>query len=74
MVAGTFNLVMAQRLSRKVCTLCRHQISVKDTQQRLDAREAFSTMDKEELKKEIVKRGITQEQRLQFINEGLVWQ
>ncbi len=74
MVAGTFNLVMAQRLSRKVCTLCRHQVSVKDTQQRLDAREAFSTMDKDELKKEIVKRGITQEQRTQFINEGLVWQ
>lgn len=73
MVAGTFNLVMAQRLSRKVCTMCRQQVNIKESQLRLDAKESFATMDKEALKKEIIQRWITQEQRLQFINEWLVW-
>jgi type II secretory ATPase GspE/PulE/Tfp pilus assembly ATPase PilB-like protein len=73
MVAGTFNLVMAQRLSKKICTTCRAQLNVKDTPHFHDAVDSFNTMEKEELKQEIIKRGITQQQWLDFVNNGVTY-
>lgn len=72
MIAGTFNLVMAQRLAKKVCHHCKQQVTIKDTKERNFARESFNTMDKQKLKEEIIKRWITPQQRQQFINDGII--
>jgi type II secretory ATPase GspE/PulE/Tfp pilus assembly ATPase PilB-like protein len=34
MIAGTFNLVIAQRLARKICTNCAKEIDVKSDERR----------------------------------------
>jgi len=75
MVAGTFNVVMAQRLIRRLCTDCKHPISIKDTPQRRDAVDAFRGLTPDVLKNEIVSRGITPEQWKAFITDGtmLMW-
>lgn len=70
MVAGTFNLVMAQRLIRRVCSECKHTISVKDTPQWVDAVDSFRGLDANVLKKEILSRDITPEQWRAFIVDG----
>ena len=69
MVAGTFNLVMAQRLVRKVCTQCQHTTCIKDTPRRKDAVDAFRGLDANILKKEIVSRGLTPEQWKNFVTD-----
>lgn len=71
MVAGTFNLVMAQRLIRRVCKDCKHTVSIKDTPQWKDAVDAFRGLDPNVLKNEIVSRDITPDQRKAFITD---WQ
>ncbi len=58
MLAGTFNFVMAQRLSRKVCTNCAHEVDMKTDKQYLWAREEISRIPKETLVSEMKKRGI----------------
>ena len=70
MVAGTFNLVMAQRLARTVCPHCPTITSVKGQEWFEHAKEAFVSMDKTKLSDEVRKRGITQEQRVAFMQEG----
>jgi type II secretory ATPase GspE/PulE/Tfp pilus assembly ATPase PilB-like protein len=72
MLAGTFNLVMAERLVRKVCDHCAAKVSIKDDPKFTYAKESFRNFDKVLLKKEIASRHITQEERNDFINEGLV--
>jgi len=72
MLAWTFNLVMAERLSRKVCYNCKQQVSVKWTSQHHFAIESFRNILPEALKKEIVSRNITQEQRNSFINDWMI--
>lgn len=73
MLVGTFNLVMAERLVRKVCEHCKIQTSVKDNPQYRFAKESFKNFDKEALKKEIISRGITQQQRSDFVNNGILY-
>ncbi len=72
MLAGTFNVVMAERLARKVCYNCKQITSVKWTPQHRFAVESFRNILPEALKKEILKRNITQEQRNLFINEWVI--
>jgi type II secretory ATPase GspE/PulE/Tfp pilus assembly ATPase PilB-like protein len=71
MIAGTFNLVMAQRLSRKVCDKCKTEVNIKEQYPVLYkyATKALSDMDQEDLKKELVLRKINQEQWENFINK-----
>ena len=56
MVAGTFNLVMAQRLVRRICSTCKKETSVKDTKHWKDSIDAFRGLDTNILKKEILLR------------------
>lgn len=72
MLAGTFNVVMAERLARTVCPHCKAPFSVKWTEQHRFAVESFKNILPELLKKEIIKRNITQEQRNSFINDGMI--
>ncbi len=72
MLAGTFNLVIAQRLWRRVCTHCLQKISIKDTEKFEIARNTLRKFDKELLKKELLLRGITQEQRNDFFINGYI--
>lgn len=72
MLAGTFNLVMAERLARRVCTHCAAQVSIKETPKFTYAKESFRNFDKDLLKKEVMSRNITEKQRNDFISEGLV--
>jgi len=72
MLAGTFNLVMAQRLVRTICPDCQAKKSVKDDPKYIYAKKTFTTFDKEALKKELVSRNITQAQRDTFIKEGII--
>lgn len=58
MLAGTFNFVMAQRLSRKVCTNCKQEVDMKEDKQYLWAREELGRIPKETLVTEMKKRGI----------------
>jgi type II secretory ATPase GspE/PulE/Tfp pilus assembly ATPase PilB-like protein len=70
MVAGTFNVVMAQRLIRRLCTQCCHNTSIKDTKQRKDAVDAFRGLEPEVLKSEILSRNIAPDQWRAFITDG----
>jgi type II secretory ATPase GspE/PulE/Tfp pilus assembly ATPase PilB-like protein len=70
MISGTFNLVMAQRLTRRICSECAHVIDSHETEEYKNAREVFVHFEKEALKKELVARGISQTQRDEFMNKG----
>lgn len=74
MLAGTFNLVIAQRLGRKICPHCAIKVSVKDDIKYLNAKQAFRSFDKELLKREILLRGISQEEWNDFFVDGYVSQ
>ena len=69
MMAGTFNLVIAQRLARKTCIHCAKEIDIKSDEKRQMAKKIFSNFDKDLLKKEIVSRGIAKEQWSRFMIE-----
>jgi type IV pilus assembly protein PilB len=69
MIADTFNLVIAQRLGRRVCSHCATKISVKGDPKYQYAKKTFQNFDKEILKKEIQSRGITQEQWSDFFTK-----
>lgn len=72
MLAGTFNLVMAERLVRKVCDHCKAKVTLKDDPKLSYAKESFRNFDKEQLKKEVMSRNISEQQRNEFINDGMV--
>jgi len=72
MIAGTFNLVIAQRLARKVCPHCSKEIDVKTDERREHAKKTFVNFDKELLKKEIMARWITKDQWSKFMLEWKV--
>lgn len=74
MVAGTFNLVMAQRLVRRVCSTCKKEHSVKDHQHWHDSIDAFRGLDPNFLKNEILARGIDPMQWKRYVNDGIVIQ
>jgi type II secretory ATPase GspE/PulE/Tfp pilus assembly ATPase PilB-like protein len=69
MIAGTFNLVMAQRLTRKICEHCKTQYSIAGTELHDDVRAAFVNFDQEKLAEEIMARGIDQQQWDLLISE-----
>lgn len=73
MIAGTFNLVMAQRLCRTICPQCKTQHSIANTESHTHAKEAFHNIDQEKLKREIIKRNIKPEQRTTFMNDGIAY-
>ena len=73
MLVGTFNLVMAERLIRRVCDHCKIQTSALDNPKYKFAKESFRNFDKEALKKEILSRGIHQQQRDDFINNAMTY-
>ncbi len=69
MIAGTFNLVIAQRLARKICPHCAREVDVKTDERREHAKKTFVNFDKELLKKEIMARWITKDQWSKFMVE-----
>lgn len=71
MIAGTFNLVMAQRLVRRNCTHCQcdHQL---DPEIHQHVRAAFAHFDQEKLKQELLSRSITQEQWKRIIADATI--
>jgi len=64
---------MAERLVRKVCDHCKIQTSVQDNPKYKFAKESLRNFNKEALKKEIISRNINQQQRNDFINNGLIY-
>lgn len=72
MVAGTFNLVIAQRLCRKACPHCAKKVNLSTDPMYLNAIETFKEFDKEALKNELISRGITGQQWNEFIQQGMV--
>ena len=64
MIAGTFNLVIAQRLWRKVCSRCGQKLKIKpeDEVKFRNAKNSFRTFDKDLLKRELQLRNISQEE------------
>jgi len=76
MIAGTFNLVIAQRLWRKVCTHCWQKLKIKpeDEIKFRNAKNSFRVFDKELLKKELQLRKISQEEWNDFFVNWYVMQ
>ncbi|MCS6982960.1 MAG: GspE/PulE family protein [Candidatus Absconditabacterales bacterium] len=74
MIAGSFNLIMAQRLVRRCCDLCSVKVNVKDHPHYERTKACFGSMDREALKQEIIMRGISPAQWTEYINEGWVTQ
>jgi type II secretory ATPase GspE/PulE/Tfp pilus assembly ATPase PilB-like protein len=72
MLTGTFNLVMAERLCRKVCAHCKTTKTAIDDPKYKYAKESFKNFDKDLLQKEIAARNIPQEQWDAFIQEGKI--
>jgi type II secretory ATPase GspE/PulE/Tfp pilus assembly ATPase PilB-like protein len=60
MLAGTFNFVMAQRLVRKICDTCSHDVDMSKEKQYAFAKDALTKMDKNVLALELKKRNIDQ--------------
>ena len=72
MVAGTFNLVIAQRLCRKACPHCSQKVNLSNHPMYLNALETFKEFDREALKNELISRGITAQQWNEFIKQEIV--
>jgi len=72
MLTGTFNLVIAIRLARKICPNCKTTQSIGDDKKFLYAKDSFKNFNQDLLKKEILARNITQEQRDDFIQKGIM--
>ena len=72
MMAGTFNVVIAWRLSRKACSSCKKLISVKDTPLYRYALKSFENYDTDALKKEIQSRNISEAQWKSFMEDGMI--
>jgi len=72
MLTGTFNLVIAIRLARKICQHCKTTKSVIDDKKFLYAKDSFTNFNQDLLKKEILARNITQEQWDTFIQKGMI--
>ena len=72
MLAGTFNFVMAQRLSRKVCTNCAHEVEIKNDKQYFRAREEISRIPKDALVSEMKKRKIDETMWQRFLDGKVI--
>ncbi len=69
MLAGTFNLVVAQRLVRKLHPEHKKQVSVKDHPAYTWAIASLEHFDSQQLRKEVLSRSITKEQWDAFMKE-----
>lgn len=74
MIAWTFNIIMAQRLWRKCCSECSCEVNVKEeySEYYWFARDAFAHIDKDIIKREIIKRSIDTNNWNKFINEWIL--
>lgn len=72
MLAGTFNFVMAQRLSRKTCKNCLHEVDAKADKLYLWAREELARIPKEILVTEMKKRKIDDTMWQRFIQGNVL--
>ena len=75
MVAGTFNLVMAQRLWRKVCEHCKVKYNLKKDNPVMykQIMEVLQKMNPEHIKREVKLRGISPERWNEFTKEGIIY-
>lgn len=76
-ICGTFNLIMAQRLSRKVCTTCKTTQAIKDATSAQQAyyqyaKESLAQMNPKALEAELNLRGIATDQREAFGTWSLI--
>lgn len=74
MIAGTVELIMAQRLVRRICTSCKESVSLANTALHQQAVQAFKSIDPERLAQELKHRGISQAQRDTFLEQGFCFQ
>ncbi|MBQ9553409.1 hypothetical protein IJU97_00060 [bacterium] len=72
MVAGTFNLVIAQRLCRNICPNCKTTTNVQADPRYQNALETFKEFDRDALKDELMSRGITGQEWSTFIKDGII--
>ena len=75
MLAGTFNLVMAQRLGRKICDKCKVKYNLKKNNPGLykNMMEVLSSMKPEQIKQELKLRWISWERWNEFSKEWIVY-
>ena len=75
MLAGTFNLVMAQRLWRRVCDKCKVKYNVKKDNPELykNMMKVLSSMKPEHIKQELKLRWISAERWAEFSKEWVVY-
>lgn len=75
MIVGSFNLVMAQRLWRRVCSNCTTKVNAKEKYPELynNARRILARFNKDILKNEIVTRWL-QEYWEPFVNEWIMYE
>ncbi len=72
MLSGTFNLVIAQRLAKKVCEKCKTQKVIRDDPRWEYTKKSFKNFDKDRLRLEIQKRRITEDDWNSYINEWVI--
>jgi len=75
MIAGTFNLVIAQRLWRKICDHCKTKYNIKKDNPSLykNMIEVLQKMKPEYVKQELTLRWITWERWNEFKNDGIIY-
>ncbi|MFA5748340.1 MAG: GspE/PulE family protein [Candidatus Absconditabacterales bacterium] len=73
MLAGTFNLVMAERLVRKICNNCKKEVIIKNDPKYKYAKKSIEIFNKELLKKEMGIRSIDHKLLEKFVTEGKVF-
>lgn len=73
MLAGTFNLVVAQRLARTLDHSTKVKVSVKDSPLYAFAKDSLQRYDRNLLSKELKLRGITKEQRDMFVTDAYAY-
>jgi len=75
MLAGTFNLVMAQRLGRKICDKCKIKYNLKKDNPVLyrNMMETLLKMKPENIKQELKLRGISWERWTEFTKEWILY-
>ncbi len=75
MLAGTFNIIMAQRLARRVCTKCKTTYNIKENNPKFykHAKETLQEMDQRYIRREIKKREIDDKKWKQFIQNWIAY-
>jgi len=74
MIAWTFNLVIAQRLARKICSKCKTKTDIKSSPDYEYSKHCFAGMNPEFLKNEIIKRWINPQDWQDYMNNGISYE